>query len=514
MGLGRTLSVALTGLDGTLVDVEAHVSPGLPHFGIGGMPDTACAQAADRVRSAAASVGVPVPPHRITVNLSPASIPKHGARFDLPIAVAVLAASGALRGGALAGDVLHLGELGLDGRLRGVRGVLPCVLEAARRGVAHVVVPLENVAEAQLVDGVTVHAAASLRDVVTWYAAAERGTPLPPAGVPAPVAAAPRGRADLADVVGQPEARLALELAATGGHHLLLSGPPGVGKTMLAERLVTVLPPLTREEALETHAIRSLTDQVGDIGDLDHTPPFVAPHHSSSVAAVAGGGSGVIVPGAISRAHRGVLFLDEAPEFKSTVLQALRQPLESGEVLIARAKQVVRYPARFLLVLAANPCPCGRAWGKGLGCTCRPMEIRSYAGRLSGPLLDRVDLQVHVPPVRRAALAGDGTGESSAVVAARVLAARDAQRERWSDGGWVTNGLVPGHALRRPPFRLPGHTTALLDRQLDTGRLTLRGYDRVLRVAWSAADLAGRSVPGGDDVAMGLSLRTGELVAA
>ncbi|MGL4743778.1 MAG: magnesium chelatase domain-containing protein, partial [Dermatophilaceae bacterium] len=275
-GLGRTRAVALLGLEGAMVDVEAHIGSGLPHFSVGGLPDAACAGAPDRIRPAAATAGTPVPPHRVTVNLSPASIPKRGAGFDLPIAVAVLSAAGVIRSG-LAAETVHLGELALDGSIRGVRGVLPAVLEAGRRGVHRVVVPRENVAEAQLVEGVTVHSASTLTEVVGWYRSVEFGGALPPAeevrclSGPAPV------RGDLADVVGQSEARQALELAATGGHHVYLTGPPGVGKTMLAERLVTILPPLARDEALEVHAIRSLTGQVGDISALDLTPPFVAP---------------------------------------------------------------------------------------------------------------------------------------------------------------------------------------------------------------------------------------------
>ncbi|MBR7742772.1 YifB family Mg chelatase-like AAA ATPase [Phycicoccus sp. BSK3Z-2] len=512
LGLARTRAVALTGLDGTLVDVEAHIAQGLPAFTVGGLPDSACAQAPDRIRAAAASIRMPVPAHRVTVNLSPASIPKRGSGFDLAIAVAVLAAAGGLDR-SVCEDVLHLGELALDGRLRGVRGVLPAVLAASRQGVRHVVVPHENVAEARLVDAVTVHGASSLAEVADWYRSGLAPDALP-VGPAADVMPPDTGRGvDLADVVGQPEARRALELAACGGHHLLMSGPPGVGKTMLAERLVTLLPRLSREESLEVYAVRSLVGAVRDVVGLDPTPPFVAPHHSSSTAALAGGGSGVATPGAVSRAHRGVLFLDEAAEFRPTVLQTLRQPLESGEVVISRARQAVRYPARFLLVLATNPCPCGQNYGAATACTCTVREMRTYAARLSGPLLDRVDLQVHVPPVRPAAFA-DESAEPSSAVAQRVLQARAVQAERWGDGGWEVNGLVPGHVLRRPPYRLPRRSTAVIDRALDLGRLTLRGYDRVLRVAWSTADLAGRTSPDRDDVATGLGLRRGEADAA
>ena len=503
--LGRTLSVALTGLVGTIVEVEAHIGSGLPTFVVSGLPDQAVAQSPDRIRAAAATVGEQLSSHRITVNLSPAAIPKHGSAFDLPIAVAVLTARGVLPQRHTVG-VVHIGEIGLDGRLRPVRGVLPAVLSAARAGVKVVVVPVGNAAEAGLVDGVEVRTAADLGSLVTAYAAVHRGDPWP-AWSAAPDSPTPEGRwGDLADVVGQHEARMALEIAAAGGHHLHLAGPPGAGKTMLAERLVTVLPSLTREQSLEVMAVRSLCGLPGEVRSLPTVPPFVAPHHSATQAALVGGGGAVVRPGAISQAHHGVLFLDEAPEFATGVLQSLRQPLESGHVVIGRALTTVEFPARFQLVLASNPCPCGRAFGKGADCSCTPMALRRYAAKLSGPLLDRVDLQVVVPPAGRFAL-GEGGGESSAVVAGRVLQARLAQADRWARVGHDLNADVPGSILRRPPYRLPSRVTRDLDHALDVGRLTLRGYDRLLRVGWSLADLCGHGVPDADDLGTALGLR-------
>jgi magnesium chelatase family protein len=510
--LGRTRSVTLEGLVGAVVEVEAHLSNGLPAFMLSGLPDTACAQAPNRVKAASAGIGRSLQQERITVNLSPASIPKNGSGFDLPIAVAVLAAVGIVDWPGVR-QVVHIGELGLDGAIRPVRGVLPAVLSAARAGCRDVVVPPANAAEAALVPGVRVHSVPHLGDLVAAYQLA--GDELA-VGVPRRAPRAPAGPSpsrDLADVIGQSEARQALELAAAGGHHLFLLGPPGSGKTMLAERLVSILPRLSRDQSIDVLAVRSLLGVSADDLEIEGVPPFVAPHHSASQAAIIGGGSSVVRPGAISQAHHGVLFLDEAPEFRIGALQALRQPLESGEVVVARARSAVRFPARFQLVMAANPCPCGLAYGKGAECQCRPMAKRAYLGKLSGPLLDRVDLQVQVPAVTRSWLAGEA-GESSAVVAARVRAARGSQAERWAGAGWTLNSQVPGSQLRRGRWRLPPGTTRDLDRALDTGQLTLRGYDRVIRVGWTVADLAGRTLPDRDDLGAALTLRNQGPVAA
>ena len=512
MRLGSTLSVGVTGLAGTVVQVEAHVAPGLPAFTISGLPDAACAQSPSRVRAAAIVAGHPLPSDRITVNLSPSALPKRGSGFDLPIACAVLAAQDVIPDAATVGTV-HLGELGLDGTIRPVAGVLPAVAAAAKAGIDRVVVPPGNAGEAKLVRGIAVHSFATLAELVETY----RSTPvdrLPLDGGAGEPSVVRRGHGDLADVVGQDMARLALEIAAAGGHHLMLTGPPGAGKTMLAERLVTILPTLGREEALGVMSVRSVLGEIGTQAALDITPPFVAPHHSASMAAIVGGGGGASLrPGAVSRADRGVLFLDEAPEFRKDVLQSLRQPLESGRVVVARARESVTFPARFQLVLAANPCPCGMAFGKGLQCRCQPREVRTYLGRIGGPLADRIDLQIQVAPVSLATLTGT-VGESSAVVKERVAHARELQRARWSEHGYSLNAWVPGRLLRRGPLALPAERLTDLHRAIDRGWLTLRGFDRCLRLAWTLADIRGESSPRRDDIGVALGLRGRGPVAA
>ena len=504
MAYARVLCVGLVGMQGHLVQVEADLSPGLPAVVLTGLPDTALHEARDRVRAAVVNSGQTWPNRRITVNLLPATLPKHGSCFDLAIACALLTGAGDLPPAPLEGVVV-LGELGLDGTVRPIRGVLPMVAAAVQAGITRVIVPLANAREAAVVPGVTVRAVDSLHRLVAFL----RGEgPLldPPPAVPEPPLSGP----DLADVAGQELGRWGIEVAAAGGHHMALIGPPGAGKTMLAERLPSILPELDDAASLEVTALHSIAGVLGAGGGLIRRPPLQAPHHSASTAALVGGGSGLARPGALSLAHRGVLFLDEAPEIANRTLQALRQPLESGQVILARARGSLEYPARVQLVLAANPCPCASPAGPA-SCTCTPNERRRYLGRLSGPLFDRIDIQITLLPLGAAQLmTSTGPGESSAVVAERVAKARAAAAARWSEGGWQVNAEVPGPYLRRPPWRLPPNDTAALRTDLDRGRLSARGFDRVLRLAWTIADLDGRDRPSRADVLEARQLRTGE----
>lgn len=529
MGFARACSVALVGVEGVVVEVQADLEPGVAAFTLVGLPDKSLSESRDRVRAAVVNSGAEWPQKKLTVGLSPASVPKSGSGFDLAVAASVLGAAERVDPRAIA-DLVLIGELGLDGRVRPVRGILPTVLAAAEAGYRQVVVPEQTAGEASLVPGVSVLGVRSLRQLIAVLTGepvpeeptvTEDGRPDPMlAGLIVPGAGVGTGLAtrlgqhdghgpDLADVAGQRAARTALEVAAAGGHHLLLQGPPGAGKTMLAERLPALLPPLTRQESVEVTAVHSVAGILPPGEPLVRAAPYCAPHHSATMQSLVGGGNGLARPGAVSLAHKGVLFLDEAPEFSGKALDALRQPLESGQVVIARSAGVVRLPARFLMVLAANPCPCGRHTLYGAGCECPPSAIRRYQSRLSGPLLDRVDLRVDVQPVHRADLMGrGGRGETSAVVAERVVEARRRSAERLAGTPWTVNSEVPGHELRTRWLTAPGALDAA-ERDLERGLLTARGLDRVLRVAWTVADLAGRERPDERDVGVALELRTG-----
>lgn len=511
MPYSKARGVCLLGVEGFPITVEVHIGRGPSCLVMSGLPDAALGQSKVRIRSAFENSGLAWPDAHTVVNLLPATLPKAGSGCDLAIATALLAATSAVPEAALATTVM-LGELGLDGRVRPVRGVLPALLGARADGAHGAVVPAENLAEAALAPDMQVYAATDLSAVVDHL----RGEAELPRALPPAQPGTPPRLPDLNEVVGQEAARRALEVAAAGGHHMFLLGPPGAGKTLLAERLPSILPPLDEAAALECTALHSVAEALPrEPTTLQRHPPFCAPHHSATTPAMVGGGSNPLRPGAISRAHNGVLFLDESPEFRREVLDALRQPLECGEILLSRAQTSARFPADVQLILAANPCPCAAASRQA--CSCPSASRRRYLGRLSGPLLDRVDIRVEVAPLPMSALHGAAKPpESSSQVAARVATARAAAKARWSAGGevWQHNSQATGPRLRAAPWRLPPSATAPADRLVDTQQLTGRGYDRVLRLAWSLADLAGRDRPDADDVGEAAGLRIGHRLLA
>lgn len=490
MALGRTHTIALEGVAARMVTVEANVGPGLPGIHMVGLGDAAVTESRDRIRTAVANSGLNWPKTKIVVSMSPASLRKSGSHFDLPTALSVLLAGAPQHRGRL-DDTVIVGELGLDGTIRPVPGVLPALLAARAHGFTHAVIPPGNADEATLVEDLVVHTATTLAQAWEWTTGAGE---LPRAMGVMPVA--PRRTPDFADLAGQPTARLAAEVAAAGGHHMLLLGPPGSGKSMIAVRLPGILPPLTPAQSLEATAVHSVAGRAQVLAQA----PFIDPHHSITRAALLGGGSGVARPGAVSLAHHGVLFLDEVSEIPAAILDGLRTPLESGQVRLLRSRREVVFPARFQLILAANPCRC--AAEDPVGCTCSSRARATYLSNLSGPLRDRLDIVATTTST--GAVLGTGDAEPTGRIAERVAQARDRADARWG----MNNAMMDPHRLRRHhPADEAG--MAMLGALLAEGDLTQRGVDRCLKLAWTLADLDDAPSPDLGHVARALDLREG-----
>jgi magnesium chelatase family protein len=496
--VARAYTVAFEGIEARMVEVQCAVSPGMPNFALVGLPDKAVSEAKERVRAALNAMSIALPSKRITINLSPADLPKEGSHFDLPIALALLAALDIIPKDAVEGTVA-LGELSLDGRLIPVIGALPAAMAAAMCDRA-LLCPKACGPEAAWVGATQVLAAASLEEVVRHYTGQ---SPLTPSEA-GEVTTSATSR-DFLDVKGQERAKRALEIAAAGRHHVLMVGSPGSGKSMLAARLPGILPPLSAPEALETSMVHSLAGLLDD-GGISRVRPFREPHHTASMAAIVGGGRGA-KPGEISLAHNGVLFMDEFPEFPRTVLETLRQPIETGEVVVARANAHIRYPCRFLLVAAANPCKCGYLTDPARACARVPICGEDYLGRISGPLMDRFDLRIEVPPVAYTDLDLPASGDASVTVAARVASARDVQANRFAHhDGMRVNADAEGAILEEVASPDPEGRDLLL-RVAERFGLTARGYHRVLRVARTIADLDGSDLVRKPHVAEAVSYR-------
>lgn len=544
MHIGNATSIGLIGLKAFTIQLQAFISGNMPNFSIIGLPDTSLSEARERVKSAHFALHCKWPEGRLTVNLSPASMPKSGASYDLAIAASILSAEKYIPLTELENTVI-LGEVNLDGTVLPIQGILPIALYAKKMHFKRMIIPQENLAEAQLVDGIESIGIHHILDLVTQLhgSLSEESLKLieeDPAykhmqvlerngnynneedynssiheESTSPLQIEPKYEiGDMSEVIGQEHTKWALQVAAAGGHHVMMIGPPGSGKTMLASRIPSIMCPLNEQEQLEVASIRSLCGTLPYYG-ISNIPPFEAPHHTASAASLIGGGTGVAKPGIITRAHCGVLFMDEAPEFSPRVLQTLREPLESGHIAISRSKGTTLYPAKFQLVIAANPCPCGYAYGNGERCTCKERERARYFSRLSGPILDRIDIQMDVPPVERIIISNHhqdnaqnsvkNTYLNSKTMRGNVIEARKIARDRFIKQGWDCNAQASGTWLRKYTSQ---QAVGLINRALEKHQLSLRGADRALRLAWTLADLSGHTSPDMTDMAQAISLRT------